>query len=308
MAERLAGAHVGQRLAAWLSRPAGAERVAGHLADGLAALSDLVRDEDVHRLVEELVRERLEAVPLAPLAGRTLRVLTAGGRHDEVLDAAIGGFDRWLDEHRDELRGRFGQQSPWWMPDAVEHRIFERLLDGARAVLQEMAADRDHELRRRFDERLEHLATELERSPELLERGEQLKHELLEQPQVREWAASLWGDLKPELRAQAADPTSALRRRMTDAVAAAGRRLRDDPALTAKVDDAVEVGGRYVVAHFAGEITDLVSGTIARWDGEETSRRLELLLGPDLQYIRINGTVVGGAAGLVLHAVATALG
>ncbi|MGQ0520825.1 MAG: DUF445 domain-containing protein, partial [Actinomycetota bacterium] len=305
--ERLAAARVAERTASWLADPVHAARVAGPLADALAAASEAVRDEDVHRLVEEVVRERLGRVPLAPVAGRALRFLTAGGRHDEVLDAAIAGLDRWLDEHREELRDRFGHKSPWWMPDAVEHRIFERLLDAARTLLQEMAGDPDHEVRRQLDDRLRQLATELETSPDLLARGEQLKQEILDQPQVREWMASLWSDVKPELRAQAADPSSALRRRLAGAVVAAGRRLRDDPALTAKVQDTVEVGARYVVEHFSGEIAGLVTSTIARWDGEETSRRLELLLGPDLQYIRINGTVVGGAAGLALHGLATVL-
>ena len=308
VAERVSAARVAERVAAWLAEPANAARLAGHAADALAALAELVRDEDVHELVEDVVRQRLESVPLAPLAGRTLRFLIADGRHDDVLDAAIRGLDRWLDEHRDELRDRFGQRSPWWVPGPVEHRIFERLLDGTRTVLQEMAADPRHELRRRLDVRLHQLATELETSAALAERGEQLKRELLEQPQVREWVASMWGDVKPELRAQAVDPESQLRRRLTAAVEAAGRRLRDDHALTAKVQEAVEGGARYVVRHFHGEIAGLVTGTIARWDGEETSHRLELLLGRDLQYIRINGTVVGGATGLVLHTVARALG
>ena len=306
--ERLRAARVAVRAAAWLAEPAHAERVAGHLADAAMALVELVEDDDVHQLIEDVVRNRLEAVPLAPLAGRTLAFLTEHRRHDEVLEAAMRGLDDWLDEHRDELRERFGERSPWWLPGAVEHKIFERLLDGARGVLEEMADDPDHELRRHLDLRLRRLAEDLQNSPELHERGEQLKRDLLAQPQVREWAASVWGDVKPALRAQAADPSSELRRRLASAVGAAGARLRDDPGLAAKAQEGLESGARYVVGNFHGEIAGLVSGTIARWDGEETSRRLELLLGRDLQYIRVNGTVVGGAAGLVLHAVAQGLG
>jgi uncharacterized membrane-anchored protein YjiN (DUF445 family) len=305
---RLAGAQVAGRVAAWLAQPDHAERVAGHVADGLVAGAGLVRDEDLRHLAEDVVRTRLASVPLAPVAGRALRLVTEGGRHDELLDAAIAGLDRWLDEHRDELRDRFGQRSPWWLPGAVEHRVFERLLDGVRSLLREMAGDPDHDLRRHLDNRLAGLAEELETSPELRRKGEELKRDLLDHPLVREWAASLWDDLKPQLQAQAADPSSELRRRLTAAVVAAGQRLLDDPILTARLQDSIEAGARYVVEHFAGEIAGLVQGTIERWDGDETSRRLELLLGPDLQYIRISGTVVGGAAGLGLHTVAQALG
>ena len=118
----------------------------------------------------------------------------------------------------------------------------------------------------------------------------------------------MWADAKAQLRAHAADPSSELHAQLRDGIIAGGRRLQAEPVLAAKVDDAAEAGARYVVEHFGGEITDLVSTTIARWDGEETSARLELLLGPDLQFIRINGTVVGGIAGLALHATAQLLG
>lgn len=190
----------------------------------------------------------------------------------------------------------------------MEDRIFERLVDGARTLLREMATDRDHHLRRALDDRLVGLATELGRSPELRARGEQLKNEILSQQHLGEWVASLWRDAKQELLAQAGDPDAELRRRLVVAVIAAGERLSGDSVLARRLEDGLESAVRFVAEHFHDEIAALVSGTIARWDGEETSRRLELLLGPDLQYIRINGTVVGGAAGLVLHAGAQAIG
>jgi uncharacterized membrane-anchored protein YjiN (DUF445 family) len=115
---------------------------------------------------------------------------------------------------------------------------------------------------------------------------------------------AVWSDLKEQLRASAADPQSELRRRLAQAISSGGIRLRDDPALQAMVDNGALTAVRYVAERFDGEISELVTSTIARWDGEETARRLELLLGPDLQFIRINGTVVGGAAGLALHSIA----
>ena len=113
--------------------------------------------------------------------------------------------------------------------------------------------------------------------------------------------------MKAALRTQAADPASELRQRLGGAVAGAGQRLAEDPALAAKAEELLENAIGYVADHFHDEVGDLVSGTIARWDAEETSAKLELLLGPDLQFIRINGTVVGAMVGLVIHAVAVAL-
>jgi uncharacterized membrane-anchored protein YjiN (DUF445 family) len=305
--ERLRGAGVVKRAADWLCRPSNADRLAGYVLDGAVAVADLVRDEDVHSAIDTMVRDRVESIPLAPLAGRTLRFVTQDGRHEELVDAALRGLDIYLDEHRDEFRMRLAEQAPWWLPGAVEDRIFERLLDGARSLLEAMVDDRDHELRRQLDERLLKLANDLETSPELRARGEQVKHELLEQPALRAWTASVWGDIKTALRAQAADPDSLLRQRVAGAFRTAGAQLQDDPMLAAKVQEGIESAVGYVADHFNGEIATLVSGTIERWDAEETSRRLELLLGPDLQYIRINGTVVGGLAGLALHTIANVL-
>jgi uncharacterized membrane-anchored protein YjiN (DUF445 family) len=308
VAERVQLGRVGQRVAHWLAAPANAERLAAHLMDGAVQVTDLLEDEDVHDVLEGVVRDRLEAASIVPLAGRALGALTKEGRHDEVVDAALQGLDRYLDERRDDLQARFRDQSPWWLPGAVEDRIFERLLDGVRAVLDDMAHDRGHDMRRALDERIERFVHDLQTSPDLRARGEQLTRDLLDRPELRSWVASAWADAKAQLRDQAAHPESELRRQLAVAIASGGRRMLEEPALVAKVDEGAEAAARYVVEHFGGEITELVSSTIARWDGEETSDRLELLLGPDLQFIRINGTVVGGLAGLLLHAIAQGLG
>jgi uncharacterized membrane-anchored protein YjiN (DUF445 family) len=302
IAERVRGAAVVPRLAAWLSDPANATRVARHAADAAATGADLLRDDEVHRALEEAARHRLEATPLAPLAGRALQVMTDEGRHHQVLDVMLRALDRFLTENRDSLRARFGHESPWWLPEAAEDRIFERLLDGARAVLGEVARKPDHELRVDVDARVRRLARDLQSSPALRQRGEELKHDLLAQPELRAWVAEMWTDVKAGLRTQAADPASPLRGRLADAVAALGGRLLDDPALAARVEQGIEAGVRYVAEQFSDEIGTMVSGTVARWDAHETADRLELLLGPDLQFIRINGTLVGGLAGLAIHA------
>jgi uncharacterized membrane-anchored protein YjiN (DUF445 family) len=301
MTARLREAHLARRLGDWLADRANAEAVARHVADVAVELADTLRDEDVQGVLHEQVRRGLENVPLAPLAGKVLRGATEEGRHQELFDAVLRGVGRSLDEHRETLRSRFEEESPWWVPTAIDHRIFDRLLDGLCSFFDSINADPDHELRVRLDDWINQLAERLEHSPEYRVRGEQLKGELLDHPELRDWLGSLWIDAKAALRSQAADPESELRQRLADAVGAAGSRLRSDPALAAKVDDVIEWGVRYVGEHFHAEIAGLVSGTLARWDAEETSRKLELLLGPDLQFIRINGTVVGGLVGLGIH-------
>ena len=307
VAERVRVARIAERLAAWLAQRQSAENVARYVTELLVGLADVVRDEDVQRLLHEEIDRAVRDLPVAPLAGKALRVATAEGRHQELLDAILRGVSEFLDENRDDLRERFGHESPWWLPGAVEDRVFERLLDGARSLLHAVVIDPDHELRATFDARVSTFIDRLEHDPALAARVDELKGELLGHPELRAWISGLWDDLKRTLRGQAEDPQSRLRLRVADAVVAAGERLALDTDLQATVSDALERAVRYIAEHYGDEIGELVTGTIARWDAEETSRKLELLLGRDLQFIRINGTVVGGMAGVAIHALADVL-
>jgi uncharacterized membrane-anchored protein YjiN (DUF445 family) len=301
--ERVRASGAVRRVADWLAEPANARNVAAHAADLLVAGADLVREDDVNRAVEAQIRAFVERVPLAPLAGRVLRYATAEGRHQELFDAILRNGQRYLEDNRESLRYRFAQQSPWWLPNAVEDRIFDRLLDGFVALLQSVNVNPDHEFRVYFDARVTEFADRLEHDPELRARGEQLKQELLAHPQLRVWSTSLWSEIKANVRAHASDPESALRAQIAGALADFGVRLRDDPALQARGEELLDRVVRRLVVQFQGDLAALVSGTIQRWDADETSDRLELLLGRDLQFIRINGTVVGGIAGVGIHAV-----
>ena len=170
-----------------------------------------------------------------------------------------------------------------------------------------IAADPDDETRRQLEAWLAALPDRLETDPELRERGERLKRDVLGSAGLRDWSSSLWQKAKETLRTQAADPDSELRRRLAELLVAAGRRLGSDQALQDGLERMVESGARALADQFHDELAGLVTGTIERWDAEQTSSQLELLLGPDLQFIRINGTVVGAGVGLALHAIALAL-
>jgi len=193
------------------------------------------------------------------------------------------------------------------VPDAAYRRVFDRLYTRLRQRLAAMAADPDDQARQRFEEWLAGLPDRLETSPELRERGDRLKRDVLASAGLRDWSSSLWQQARQALRIQAADPGSELRRRLADALAAAGRRLGSDYRLQEGLERALEAGSRVLADQFHDDLAGLVTGTIERWDAAETSSQLELLLGRDLQYIRINGTVVGAAVGLALHAIVLAL-
>ena len=308
LTERIGTARIVPRLAAWLAEPANAARVAGHAADAVVTVAEALRDEDVQRVVTAELTRVIDTVEVAPLAGRALRVVIAGDHHAELFGTIVSAADRYLGDHQGELRQLFEGEAPRWVPDAVYRRVFDRLYSRLRERLVTMAADPDDETRRQFDTWLAGLPDRLETDPELRERGERLKHDVLGSTLLRDWSSELWQKVKDALRTQAADPESELRRRLADVLAAAGRRLGSDGRLADGLDRMIDSGIRALVDRFHDELAGLVTGTIERWDATETSSQLELLLGRDLQYIRINGTVVGAGVGLILHAVVQGLG
>jgi uncharacterized membrane-anchored protein YjiN (DUF445 family) len=307
LAERIHSARVAPRLAAWLAGEANAARFAGHAADLAVTVVEALRDEDAQRVLTAELTRALDAVDVAPLAGRALRVIIAGGHHAELFNAVLAAADRYLAGHYEELRELFEAETPRWVPDAIYRRVFDRLYLRLRQRLTAMAADPGDETRRQFEEWFAGLPDRLETSPELRERGERLKRDVLGSDGLRDWSSSLWQQAKEALRTQAADPQSELRRRLADALMAAGRRLGSDRRLQDGLARVVESGARALADQFHDELAGLVTGTIERWDAAETSSQLELLLGRDLQYIRINGTVVGAGVGLALHAIVLAL-
>ena len=308
LAERISGGRLVPRMAGWLAEEANAARLAGHAADLVVTMAGAIRDEDAQRVFTAELTRALDAVEVAPLAARAMRVILAGGHKDELISATVSAADRYLGDHHDELRELFDTVAPRWVPDRVDRAVFDRLHTRLRHRLAAMAANPDDVTRRQLEDWLAGLPDRLETSPELRERGEHLKRELLGSAELRDWSSTLWEHAKVTLGTQAADPQSELRRRLAGALVSAGGRVGSDSRLQAAIERTVESGARAMADQFHDELAGLVTGTIERWNAAETSTQLELLFGRDLQYIRINGTVVGAGVGLALHAIAMALG
>jgi uncharacterized membrane-anchored protein YjiN (DUF445 family) len=307
LTERIRAAGLASRLAAWLADEDNAARFAGHAADVVVTLAGTLRDEDVQSALTAEMMRAAANVEVAPLAGRAVGVMIAGGHHNVLFNSLVNAADRYLDNHYEDLRDRFESEAPRWLPDVVYGRAYDRLHARLRERLAAMAADPDDEARKQFEDWIAGLPERLKTSPELHERGENIKREVLASAGLRDWTSWLWKNAKETLRAQAADPESELRRQLAHALSAAGRRLGSDQSLQDSLSRVLESGARNLADQFHDELAGLVTGTIQRWDASETSTQLELLLGRDLQFIRINGTVVGAGVGLALHAIALAL-
>jgi uncharacterized membrane-anchored protein YjiN (DUF445 family) len=303
LTERLHGAHVGRRLGLWLREPENAERAAHAITDAMRGTIEVLDDRDVQDAIGGLVQRRLEATPVAPLVGKAIDVAVEGGHHERLLDAVLSGLSSFLADNRATFRARLDQESPWWVPEPVDDRIFRKLYQGVQSFLADVGGDPQHEVRIAIDGRIRQFAERLRVDPVMLAKGEEVKRDLLAHRDVQAWLQSLWGELKQSMLDAAGDPRSELRRRLTFGLARAGERLVIDAELQAKVDGWVERIAGYVIDNYRGEVAELIATTVERWDSADTSRRIELQVGRDLQFIRINGTVVGGLAGLLIHAI-----
>jgi uncharacterized membrane-anchored protein YjiN (DUF445 family) len=305
--ERLAAAQVARRTGEWLADPGHAARIADEAGSALNGLADVIRDDEVRDAVAQFAHRKLQEVQLAPLLARLLDAVRESGQHQAVLTAGLKGLMRFLDDNRTVFRDRLSDESPDWVPEWVDDRLFARLFTGLQSFLADVSTQPDHELRKNFDRYLRDYAIALRTDPEKAASLEKAKIDLLERPDVREWLSGLWAYLKQAILSGAADPNSELRRTVESLTMQVGTALRDDPVLQSKVDGSLQRLVGHVLARYSDDIAELISGTVARWDAADTSRRLELQVGRDLQFIRINGTVVGALVGVIIYAVSQIL-
>ena len=303
----IAAAQVPRRIGTWLADPAHAARVSDEAALGLAGAAAVLRDDEIRGAVAQAAEQRLADVEVAPLLARVIDIVVDGGQHQVALTAGIRALMHFLDENRDQLRRRLSQESPEWVPNWIDDRVFVRLFTGMQSFLADIAAQDDHDFRRQFDERLRNYAVALRTDPVVAARVEAAKTQVLEHPAVRSWIGSLWYVLKSALLDAAADANSDLRRTVQSLLTSVGVSLRDDEDLQRKVDGWIQGAVGHVLQRYSADISGLISTTVARWDADDTSRRLELQVGRDLQFIRVNGTLVGALVGLVIHVVAQLL-
>jgi uncharacterized membrane-anchored protein YjiN (DUF445 family) len=302
---RLSTLHIGERLATWIAEPDNARTIARQAAKALSAGAQVLRDEDVQTLIDRSLEEGIRKARIAPIAGKLLSVVTQENRHQELLDEALVLIARTVEQNHDLIRDRVERESPWWVPTAVDRKVFVKIVTSIERALVEIRDDPEHPLRARFDQALRGFIENLQHSQETSARAEELKNEFLDADSVRRFSASLWIDAKAALLryAENSDVPPKEGGAMERALTAFGEAVRTDPELMRKVDDFVTDVAVFLVERYQQDIAGLITHTVENWDANVTSRRIELAIGRDLQFIRINGTLVGALAGLLIYTI-----
>jgi uncharacterized membrane-anchored protein YjiN (DUF445 family) len=306
--QRLRAVGIGSRLGAWLAVPEHADRVTAELSTALRGALTVLRDSDVQAVVGEAITRRAGAQEIGPGIGKMLEKVVADGGHKRVVDLVVTRAHDWLVLHRDEVMDAVEGGAPGWTPKFVDRKVGERVYKELLRFATEMRDMPAHPARGALDRFLTDFASDLQSDTDTRARVERLKGEVLGRGEVQDLIASAWTAVRSMIVAAAEDERSELRLRVRASLLSLGSRMAAERKVQDKVDKWVEDAAVYVVTTYRKEITSLITDTVASWDAEHTTRKIEANIGRDLQFIRINGTVVGSLAGLLIYTVSHALG
>jgi len=300
---RLDAARIPARAGAWLARPANAERVAAeaaHLAQGMLAV---LRDDDVQELIDAMIVRRIGEPEWGPPIGQVLTELLAEDRQLPLIDLLCDRAHEWALGSADTIERVVLRDAPTWSPKFVDLLVGDKIHRELVEFTAKVREDPDHEVRRAMNRFLTDFADDLQHDLGTRAKVERVKTEIMGRKEISQAAEASWRLAKKAIVDAAEDPQSALRRKLVEYAMRIGVRLRDDARSRARVDRWLADATVFVLENYGTEATALISDTVARWDGDEASRKIELQAGRDLQFIRINGTVVGALAGAVIHLV-----
>ena len=301
---RVLGAEPACKAGDWLAREENARRLVVEASELLRMGLERIRDEDVADLINTALVPRFLEEPISPLAGSLLHEIVEDGAHANFVDMLIDEAHRWLTGNEATFYDVVAERAPWWAPEALNERVIHRLHAEIVQWLEDIRREPYHRSRLALDKLLKELADGLLHDPDTIDRMERFKERFLGHPQVSATFISLWNALRRATIEALQETDGELVKRAVAEVITFGERLQSDPAMRTRIDERVASLSVFLINRYGSELTSVITHTIDQWDGKEASRKIELHVGKDLQFIRINGTIVGGLVGLIIHAVA----
>lgn len=304
-----------KQVADWLVKPQNTELLGNYLVRMAGWALDFIEDAAVQKFIRRAVHTMVQQVDLSKTSGTLLESFTRDNRHHELLNEGIDQLAKLL--ANEETQALIAQGIVDWLRE--EYAIMERMLPSdmigrkgadltvrmASGILSRVSDDMQHPLRLRFDAFTRDFVERLKTDPEFIAKGEDIKRHLIGDETLNGYIGSLWSDLKGWIKRDLESGDSMLRQRIVATGAWVGRMLAEDPQLRASLNENLELAARGAAPEFAGFLTRHIADTVKNWDSREMSEQIELNIGKDLQYIRINGTIVGGLIGVVLYLCST---
>ena len=258
-------------------------------------------EKDLRSFGKDLALQNIDAVQLGPWLSKIMESITKDNRHHLLLDGGLTVITGWLTRNEAGIRARMKEGNPWWVPDFVDDKILDMIVSKLRELLDEIRNNPGHEVKKRIDEAIFKWMNELKDIPKVDEKMQNLKEKYLDQLGLKEILGGMSGDLKASILQDLRDPDSTIRNQMEHGISTLGRSLGENPAVREKINFWLCSSLLKLSSEYADTISSIISDTVRKWDAERTSRTVELYIGKDLQWIRINGTLVGGLVGLLIY-------
>ncbi|WP_284734688.1 DUF445 domain-containing protein [Sphingosinicella terrae] len=304
VARRMRTVDVAGAVGRFLAQPPAEGRLRQGASRLLADILESLDEEELGGMVRSAIAGRMRAMEVAPLLGKSLEAAMTEDRHVPMVDAIVTWAGRTLDANETLIRDMVHQRAGWILRLAgLDERLAEAIIDGLRKLSIDMAVDPDHPIRAKAEEGLARLAWKLQNDPETQAKVETWKNEMIANPAVSDWLGGLWESSRAGLLKAARDPDAALAGKFGEALRQLGETLQKEPSLKQAINQFARRAAAGISASYGSNIVKLVSETVRAWDARTVTDRLEAAVGRDLQYIRINGTLVGGLVGLIIHTV-----
>ena len=307
VAARVASIEPARRIGDWLAEDRNAEALARRLAAVLPFAIATLREDDIRVFFVRALHKQLSDIDLGPALGKSLQVLRDSDRHHEFFDHVVHILREYLVENEGRIHRAVGDRSNWWVPVAVDRRVAAALTQAIIEFLTELE-DREHDLRRKFDAATEKLVHELQHTDIHRARLDEMKAGVLGNPKVQVYLSSLWHEMRDRLVASAGRDDSGLRRGLKTALQSLGQAILEDPKLQKVIDRRIEAAAGSIIAVWRKEIGTFIAEVVRGWEARTVSDRIEGAVGRDLQFIRINGTLVGAIIGSLIYVLVNLIG
>lgn len=305
VAAKLASVDLSEKLAAWLSEQGRTDLFADYVTRLIPELLDSVDERHVERFVSAGMRKKAPGVNFGPLLGDALMMLTAEKRHQRLLDNVLREADEYITANESRIRQRVRENTAWfWQRLSMDEKVAESVVAALREVVAEIARDPAHPLRLRLDAAISKLASDLAASPEYREQVAAHTRKLLEHAALRDYAAGVWRDIRSGMREDIDSEESAIRAWMRSILQSGTNTVLEDRGLRERLNNWMRDVLMEAVQSHQRDVGSLIADTVREWDTETVTRRIERQVGEDLQYIRINGTLIGGLIGLTIYTIA----
>lgn len=302
VAERVKDKDLSEALGKWLAEPAQSTALAGGIVSAIPALLDALDDETVADFLRQQAASTIHGASVAPAFGSVLEALAEQGRHQAILDALLTQGYRLLEENQELIRDRVRNRSGWLMRFvSADRKVADAVINAVNDLLYEIATQREHPLRQRLNDMVVEFADNLRRDPDLQARVGTWIQDAAVHPSVTNAVEAGWVEFKAALRRDCTSPNGRLRTWLQTALTNLGEGLMREPQVRAALNARLKSLLVELAARHGEDVAKLVSETIRKWDSQTIVDKLEMNVGRDLQYIRLNGTIIGGLVGLVLH-------